>query len=179
MLRTHTCDDGSGTITVLMPLVRAEHGGRGSWKITEGTGKYATLRGSGSYVGERLSGDPDDFASISYRTTWTGKVDFDASAPVVGLTATAAKLRLPRRTYSLRITLAVRNEEAGARVAYSLTVKSGALILASRQGATTSGRAPVTLRIRPPLTARAVQLIATASDPVANESMTTRSIRLP
>jgi len=179
VLRTHTCDDGSGTITVLLPVVRAEHGGRGSWKIKEGTGKYATLRGSGSYVGELLSGDPGEFASITYRTTWTGKVDFDASAPVVGVTATATKLNLPRRTYSLRTTLAIRNEEVGTSVAYTLTIKSGALFLASRQGATTSGRALVTLRIRPPLTARAVQLIVTASDAVANESMTTRSIRLP
>jgi hypothetical protein len=179
VLRTHTCDDGSGTITVSMPLVRAEHGGRGSWRITEGTGKYATLRGSGSYVGELVSGDPDDFASISYRTTWTGKVDFDAAAPVVGIAATAIKLKLPRRAYSLRVMLVVRNEEAAARVAYSLSVKSGAVSVASRQGVTTGGRATLSLRISPPRTARAVRLIVTASDPVGNESTTTRSIRLP
>jgi len=162
-----------------MPLVRAEHGGRGSWRITEGTGKYATLRGSGSYVGELVSGDPDDFASISYRTTWTGKVDFDAAAPVVGIAATAIKLKLPRRAYSVRVMLVVRNEEAAARVAYSLSVKSGAVFVASRQGVTTGGRATLSLRISPPRTARAVRLIVTASDPVGNESTTTRSIRLP
>src|SRR5262245_51697051 len=47
--RTHTCDDGSGSIIVSMPDVTGEHGGTGVWRIIAGTGKYETLRGSGSY----------------------------------------------------------------------------------------------------------------------------------
>ena len=178
MFREHTCDDGSGTITVFLPVVRGEHGGRGSWQITEGTGTYATLRGSGTYIGEILSGNPDDFASITYRTTWTGRVDFDATAPVLGVIATATNLKLPRRTYLLRITLAVRNEALGAPVAYSLSATSGGLV-ALRKGVTTSGRASLTLTIRPPRTVRAVQLVVTATDPIGNESSTRRAIRLP
>ena len=177
--RAHTCDDGSGSITVSLPVTRLEHGKSGFWKITEGTGKYATLRGSGTYLGEVLSGDPEDFGSIKYKTVWTGQVDFDVAAPVVAVTARAAKVKASRPTYSLRVTLVIRNEEAGARVAYSLTATSGRVFLASREGGTTTGRATLTLRIRPPRSARAVKLVVNAFDPVANESTTTRSIKLP
>ena len=179
--RTHTCDDGSGSIIVSMPNVTGEHGGSGSWQIIRGTGKYENLRGSGTYIGQRLSGDPADFLSITYRTTWKGLVDFDAVPPALTLTATATKLKLPRRTYSVRVALVVRNEELGARVTYSLIVQSRGQFVGggSKQGSTTAGRAAFTLRITPPRAARAVQISVRASDPVGNENTTTRSVRLP
>ena len=59
VLRIHTCDDGSGSFTADMPTVRGEHGGTGSWRILEGTGRYATLRGLGTYTGTLISGDPE------------------------------------------------------------------------------------------------------------------------
>jgi hypothetical protein len=179
--RTHTCDDGSGSIVVSMPNVIGEHGGRGSWQIIGGTGKYEELRGSGTYVGQRLSGDPADFVSISYQTTWKGVVDFDADPPVLTLSATVTKLNLPQRTYAMRVTLLVSNEEPGERVNYSLIVQSRGQFVpgGSRQGSTTSRRAAVTLRIMPPRTARTVRLSVRASDPVGNENITTRSVKLP
>jgi hypothetical protein len=179
--RAHTCDDGSGSIIVSMPNVTGEHGGSGSWQIIRGTGKYPNLRGSGTYIGQRLSGDPADFLSISYRTTWKGLVDFDAVPPALALTATATKLKLPGRTYSVRVALVVRNEEPGARVTYSLIVQSRGRFVpgGSRQGSTTAGRAAFTLRIAPPRTARAVQISVRASDPLGNENTTTRSVKLP
>jgi hypothetical protein len=179
--RTHSCDDGSGSIVVSMPDVTGEHGGGGSWRIIRGTGKYETLRGSGTYTGQRLSGDPGDFLSITYRTTWKGLVEFDADPPALTLTATATKLKLPRRAYSVRVALVVRNEEPGARVTYSLIVQARGQYVAggSRQGSTTTGRAGFALRITPPSTARVVQLSVRASDPVGNESTTTRPLRLP
>jgi hypothetical protein len=179
--RTHTCDDGSGGIIVSMPNVTGEHGGSGSWQIIRGTGKYETLRGSGTYIGQRLSGDPGDFLSITYQTTWKGLVDFDADPPALSLTATATKLKLPKRTYSLRMGLVVRNEAPGARVTYSLIVQSRGRYVSggSRHGSTTTGRAAFALRITPPRTARAVQLSVRSSDPVGNESTTSRLVRLP
>src|SRR5262245_42368666 len=72
--RLHTCDDGSGTFTAFMPVVRGEHGRGGTWQIIEGTGSYTTLRGMGTYTGTRLSGDADNFLSIVYRTYWQGLV---------------------------------------------------------------------------------------------------------
>lgn len=179
--RTHTCADGSGSIVVSMPNVTGEHGGNGSWEIIGGTGKYEKLRGSGSYIGQRLSGDPADFLSITYQTTWKGLIDFDADPPALTLSATVTKLKLPRRTYAMRVTLLVSNEEPGERVNYSLIVQSRGQFVpgGSRQGSTTSRRAAVTLRITPPRTARAVRLSVRASDPVGNENITTRSVKLP
>ena len=65
-----------------MPTVRSEHGGSGSWRIVKGTGRYATLRGLGTYTGTLVSGDPD-FASVVFRTNWQGIVDFDADPPTI------------------------------------------------------------------------------------------------
>jgi hypothetical protein len=180
--RTHTCDDGSGSIIVSLPDVAREHqGGGGSWNIIGGTGKYEKLRGSGTYGSQVLSGDPLDFSSVIYRTTWRGLVGFDADPPALTLTATATKLKLPRRTYSLRVGFAVRNEEPGARVTYSLIVQANKQYVSggSRQGSTTTGRAAFALRITPPRTARAVQISVRASDPLGNESTTTRPVKLP
>jgi hypothetical protein len=81
VLRTHTCDDGTGSFTALMPAVAGEHGGGGSWKIVEGTGRYATLRGIGTYAGHIISGDPQVFETIVFETSWQGVVDFDIADP--------------------------------------------------------------------------------------------------
>jgi hypothetical protein len=179
--RTYTCDDGSGSIIVSMPNVTGEHGGSGSWQIIRGTGKYEKLRGSGTFVGQLLGGDPADFLSITYQTTWKGLVDFDADPPALSLTATAAKLKLAKRSYSLRVGVVVRNEAPGARVTYSLIVQSRGQYVSggSRNGSTTAGRAAFALRITPPRPARTVQITVRASDPVGNESTTSRLVRLP
>jgi hypothetical protein len=181
--RTHTCDDGSGSIIVSMPDVAREHqqGGSGFWKIIGGTGKYDKLRGSGTCSGQILSGDPFDFSTVTYRTTWQGQVGFDADPPALSLTGTATKLKLPKRTYLLRVGLVVRNEEAGARVTYSLTAQAPGQIVpvGSRQGSTTAGRAAFTLRITPPRAARTVQISVRATDPLGNESTTTKRVSLP
>src|SRR4051794_19068399 len=95
VMRRYTCDDGSGTFTAFLPAVAAEHGGNGTWKIVTGTDRYATLRGQGTYTGHRVSGNPDDFLTVVYQTTWHGVVDFDAVAPSVAATARAKKLRRP------------------------------------------------------------------------------------
>jgi hypothetical protein len=77
--------------------------GRVSWKIISGTDKYATLRGNGTYTGEIIGGDPSDPISVIYRTTWTGMVEFDATPPLVGVAATATRLKQPAGAYSVRI----------------------------------------------------------------------------
>jgi len=181
--RTYTCDDGSGSIIVSLPDVIREHGGGGggSWKIIEGTGKYEELRGSGTYIGQHLSGDPANFSTVTYQATWKGLVDFDADPPALTLTATATKLKLPRRTYSLRVGFAVRNEEPGARVTYSLIVQANKQYVSggSRQGSTTTGRAVFVLRITPARTARIVQISVRATDSLGNESTTARPVKLP
>ena len=178
VLRLHKCDDGSGTVTVLMPTVAGEHGGIGSWQIVEGTGRYADLRGLGSYAGRITAGDPGRFETIVYRTEWRGVVDFDAVAPSVALRAAARKLKKPARSYSIRVALTATDDVAGNAAAYTVDVRAGRAFLAFKKGTTTSGQAVLTLRIRAPRGVRTIQVIVTATDPVGNEGSATASVRL-
>lgn len=178
VLRKHICDDGTGSFTALMPAVRGEHPGIGSWKIIEGTGRYATLRGIGTYTGHLLSGSNQDFLTVTYRTTWQGTIDFDAVAPTVGVTASAAKLRRPLRTYSVRVALKLADDTPGSSISYSVDIRADHSFLAYKKGVTASGQATVKLRIRQPRGVRNIQIIVTASDTVGNERTATRSLRL-
>lgn len=177
VLRIHTCDDGSGSFTADMPTVRGEHGGTGSWRILEGTGRYATLRGLGTYTGTLISGDPDVFATISYRTNWQGVVDFDADPPTIEtFTATPRKLRLRLRTYALQVGLAAR--DPSAPVSYTVDVRAGRAPLAFKRGTTASGQATVTLRIRPPRAARSASVSLTTTDALGNETSASKTVTL-
>jgi hypothetical protein len=179
--RLHTCDDGSGSFTAYMPGdVAGEHGGAGGWQIVEGTGSYATLRGMGTYTGTRVSGDPENFLTIVYRTQWRGVVGFDADPPAIeSFTATAKKLRLPRRTYSVRV--AVTGQDASAPIAFRVTASAGRApvsIDAVKKTSTGPGAALIALRISPPQRARNVQLALTTTDALGNSSTSSRSVRL-
>ena len=173
--RLHTCDDGSGSFTAFMPNVRHEHGGTGTWRIIEGTGRYAALRGFGTYTGTLLSGDPDVFETISYRTKWQGVVAFDADPPAIERFTVSSSSRSVG-TYALRVALLTR--DASTPVSYRVDVRAGGTILASNQGSTASGQATLTLRIRPSRGTRSVRIALTARDAVRNTSTATRSIRL-
>jgi hypothetical protein len=179
VLRQFSCDDGSGTFTVLLPVARNEHGGSGTWQIVRGTGRYVDLRGAGKYTSVILTGSPDDFASITYRATWTGAADFDATAPVVEVAATAKRLRKPHTRYALRVSLAMPQEERGTKIAFSVTVTARQANLFSRSGTTTTGHAAFAARIRPPSGARRIRVTVVAKDPVGNASTTARSFPLP
>jgi hypothetical protein len=177
VLRMHTCDDGSGSFTAFMPLVRAEHDGRGTWKIVEGTGRYATLRGIGTYTGTLISGDPTAFETITYRTSWQGVADFDADPPAIEkFTATARKLRQRPRTYVLRIGVTAR--DTSTPVTYTVDARLGGGVEAMKGGSTSSGVATITLRIRPARAARSARIVLTARDAVGNETSASRAVRL-
>jgi hypothetical protein len=177
VLRMHTCDDGSGSFTAFMPNVRGEHGGTGVWQIVEGTGAYATLRGVGTYTGTLTSGNPDAFETIAYRTEWRGVVDFDASPPTIeSFAGTVRKLRQRVRTYVLRIGLAAR--DASLPISYTVDFRAGRTLLDLKRASTATGRATMTVRIRPPRTARSVRILLTASDVLGNEISTSRAFRL-
>src|SRR5215208_191614 len=107
-VRRHTCSDGSGSFTARIAPVVHEHGkpgrNRGGWQIVAGSGDYAKLRGKGTFTAIHLGGDLDDNATITYRTTWNGVVDFDDTAP--DLTFTRASVhRVKRGTYRLDVAL--------------------------------------------------------------------------
>jgi hypothetical protein len=177
VLRIHTCDDGSGSFTAFMPTVRGEHGGSGAWRIVDGTGAYATLRGVGTYTGTLTSGDANAFETISYRTEWRGVVDFDANPPAIeNFTATVRKLRQRVPAYTLRIGVTAR--DPSLPISYTVDVRAGRALLDLKQASTASGRATITVRIRPPRAARSVRILLTARDALGNEASTSRAFRL-
>ena len=175
--RLHMCDDGSGSFTAYMPAdVRGEHGGTGAWQIVEGTGRYTTLRGRGTYTGTLLSGDPVNFSTIVYRTQWHGLVDFDADPPAIqSFTATAKKLPLARRTYSLRI--AVTAQDPSAPILFLVDVKAGRSPLTTKISKAAE-KALMVLRVSPPSSARSVRIALATTDALGNTSTSTRSVKL-
>jgi hypothetical protein len=175
--RVYECDDGTGSFTAFLPFVRSEHEGSGSWKVVEGTGRYAQLRGQGTYIGTHLSGDPNDFATVTYRAQWQGVVDFDADAPAIeSLSASAQKRATRLPTYTLRVTVTGRD---ASQIAYIVDVRAGKVPLGLKRVAATTGRAATTLRIRPPRAARSVRVSVTATDALGNGPATAaRTVRL-
>ena len=180
-VRLYTCADGSGTITVRTVNHEAEFtlDTTGSWTIVEGTGSYARLRGTGTLTGVPLSGDPQIPATITFRSSWQGVVDFDDVAPTLVLTrATAAKV-LPRGTYSLKLAFSARDDVADNPVSYRVRVWwSGLPRFIVRQGETPSGTVSIALRIRPGGSVRKIRIELGATDPVGNAQTLARSLAL-
>jgi hypothetical protein len=183
-----TCGDGSGDLTVA--IARAwNHDPQTSvwnttWRILDGTGSYAGLRGEGSMRIEVLGSEVSDGirsrSVMTWRSTLQGVVDRDAVAPTIAFwNATAAKLHRPAGAYALRLGVAFHDNVTDNPVSYTLRVTHGRRKLAEKFGTTTAEALAMTLRIRPPAGARTVQLVLTGSDPVGNEVSITRSLKLP
>jgi hypothetical protein len=181
--RLFTCADGSGSVTLWVDTVGREHDASsvGAWHILAGTGRYADLRGMGTFRGEFVSGDPVCCAaSVVFRSTMKGVADNDTvAATVVVSSAKATKLRRPVGAYSVRLALSIHDNVEGNQVAYSVTATSGGAILANRVGSTASGSASVTLQVHPRSTARTVALGIRTTDPVGNEGSISRTVKLP
>ena len=190
-----TCDDGSGSLTVLLAA---------TWRIIDGSGSYAGLQGSGSQRAEMLCkpwlGENCDLGKpILWRGTLVGVVDWgaepdqpededtvaptnaDTVAPTIAIaSARAVKLRRPAGAYSIKVALALRDDIEGNPVSYSLRVATARGVeLAWRFGTATTGTVSIKLRIRPPVGARTVQLQLTGEDPVWNMVSVTRALSLP
>jgi hypothetical protein len=177
VMRVHTCDDGSGGFTALMPTVRGEHGGSGTWRIVEGTGSYATLRGFGTYAATILSGDPEAFDTIVYRTQWQGVVDLDAAPPTIAsFSASARKVRAPLRTYQLRI--AINADDPATPVMFAVAITAGRTPVAFKRTSTVSGSANIAVAVRPPRSARSLRIALSATDAVGNTSSSSRTVKL-
>lgn len=173
--RLVTCDDGSGTITMRVTNLPGEHftNGTGDWRITAGTGGYVTLRGHGTWTTVPVGGPDARFIS-----TLRGIADLDDQAPTITVTrATAAKLPRPKGAYRIRLVVAARDNVEGNAVSYRVALSAGARTW-TRAGRTTSGSIKLSLQVRPPHGARRIRLKITASDPLDNEKMISRWIKL-
>ena len=176
--RRYTCSDGSGSLTLGMtnPLAAYDGIGQGEWTIVEGSGRYAGLRGKGSYTGEALEQDPEHGGiTIEFRTTSQGFVTADAVAPSIAFTdASATKLRRPAGAYSIRVSLSLRDDIEGTTVVYRLRVREGPehprdrrLALLEEKEGSTAGSVSTMFRVFPSSKrVRSVQLLLSGSDPV-------------
>ena len=180
-LRKFTCSGSGAAFTARVGRLPAEHGGSGTWQITEGTGPLADLRGEGTWTSVRLGGNPLDPATITFRSTWKGVADLDAAPPTVAvLTRSAHKLRRPKGTYRLHIVLSL-SDKAGNPVSYSLAVidpRRPNDWLATKSGTTTTGSASFLLRVHPAKRTRALRLKIDAGDPVGNTTSFGTTLRL-
>ena len=180
-----TCDDDTGGLTV--SIARPwDHDPEASvwnttWRILDGSGSYAGLRGGGSMRIEVLSSEISDRVSVmTWRSTLQGVVDRDAVAPTIAFSsATAAKLHRPAGSYALRLGVAFRDDVTDNPVSYALRVTHGGRKLAEKLGTTRREAVSMTLRIRPPAGARTVRLVLTGSDPIGNQVAITRPLKLP
>lgn len=180
LARLLTCADGSGSATAVVSFASGsfEDSTAGAWRIVSGTGQYAKLRGRGTFHGVRTGGDPNDFGSITFRSTWKGVADYDDAPPEIAFSRTSVtKLRRPAASYLLRVALSA--QETSGVVRYRITVSGKRAFLASRLGETQSGRASAAIRVRVPKSVRTLHLEITASDPLGNESKASRDVRLP
>jgi len=180
-LRQFTCTDGSGGVTARQRVLRTDLATflEGDWKVVEGTGRYATLRGKGTFA-TALGGDPLDPTTRTFRETWRGLIDFDNLPPTIAVSrASAERLGRPKGAYRIRVVLSTRDATEGNAVTYRISVRSVSSELASRSGETTSGTASTTFRVRPKKNTRSVRLVIVASDPLGNERTITRRLNLP
>jgi len=180
-LRKFTCAGSSGAFTARVGRLSAEHGGSGTWQIVEGTGRLGDLRGKGTWSSVRLGGNPTDPATITFRSTWKGVADLDVSPPVIAASKRSVqRLRRPTGTFRVRLVLAL-NDSAGNSVSYTLAVidpRRPFDWLATKSGATSSGTAVFSLRVRPTKRTRILQLKVDASDPVGNTTAFATTLRL-
>jgi hypothetical protein len=176
--RRFSCSGGAEFTATIRPLP-AEHGGSGTWQIIGGSGPLADLRGKGTFTSTLVSGKPDEPATITFRSTWTGVADFDVDPPAITVaSAIARRLVRPAGSYAVRV--AVTLADSGGSISYVLQVvdpKHPAKAFVYRVGRA-SGIVAATARIKVPSGMRAVRLQVEATDPVGNSSTLSRTIRL-
>ncbi len=174
--RLYTCDDRSGTVTMQVTNFLAEHApsGTGTWRITEGTAEYASLRGKGTWTTV-----PGEGVDEPFRSTLRGVADLDGQAPTITISrATAERLARPTDTYAIRLVFSARDNVDGNPVSYAVTA-SGLNKTWTRVGRAVSGPVTMTLKIRLPKQERRVRLEVTATDPLDNQRRTSRMLKLP
>ncbi len=179
--RTFTCADGTGTFLARF-AGSVEHvvGATGAWSILNGTGTYLTLRGRGSGHVDSSTGTDDDTTGPrpTFSITWTGEVDFDATAPTGAFTSVKTiRPRTAAGTWSVTVAFSTRDNVVGNPVAFLVTAKAGRVLL-NRSGTVRAGSASFTLRLRPTKLTRVLRIEIQLSDQWANQATITRNVRL-
>ena len=179
-IRRFTCDAG-GDFTARVSSLIAEHGGRGTWQIVDGSGPLADLRGKGTFTSVPLSGSPDDPESITFRSSWDGVAALDVAAPTITIVSAAAhKLLRPKGTYQLRIAISLADGASPTSYTFvAVDPRKPFEPLGLKSGQTSAGSLTAVLRVRPAKRTRALRLRVDASDPFGNSSFLAKPLRLP
>jgi hypothetical protein len=170
--RVFTCSDGSGTFTANFNG-ELEHtaGASGPWAISAGTGSYTTLRGKGTGKVDSSTGPTPP---VYFSDTWTGLVDFDATAPSGSVAVKVTRLRGHR--WRARATLVARDNVEANVVSYRAIASAGSYS-ATRNGEVSNGRRSLTFVFRA-RRARRFRIGITLSDPWGNMSTIRRTVKL-
>jgi hypothetical protein len=170
--RTFTCDDGTGSIKVRGVGTREDRGGaKGRWQIAEGEGRYARLRGRGTW--RVTAAGITDFIS-----SWRGVTDFDTAPPRVRIVDGDAAPRVRQQGRStVTVVFRARDNVARNPVSYIVTAVAGGRRLARAEGVTRGGEVVARLVVRPGRV-RTVRVEVAADDPVGNRALATRRVTL-
>jgi hypothetical protein len=178
-VRTFRCSGSADAFTARVKPLPAEHGGSGSWQIVSGSGALADLRGKGTWTSVRLGGTTDDPATITFRSTWEGVTDYDASAPTIALSRSSAqRLRRPKGAYLVRFRLSF-SEAAGNVVTYDVRVidpRNAHEV--PKVGSTSTGTASFAIHVRPTRRTRILTIKVEATDPVGNAAHLATKLRI-
>jgi hypothetical protein len=176
--RIFTCADGSGTITAnFVGDLEYVQGATGPWTITGGTGTYTALRGKGTGTIDSSTGDNPP---VSFSETWTGTVDFDATAPTGSITS--VKITRPSSSHGhwkVKVVFSARDNVASNPVSFTATATAGAYST-TRSGTISSATSPSTLTFtfHPARQTRLLHLQILLSDPWSNQRTIKKTVRL-
>lgn len=178
-VRTFRCIGSADEFTAQVKPLPAEHGGSGSWQIVKGSGALAELRGKGTWTSIRVTGAAGDPATITFRSTWQGVTDFDASPPTIAISkSTVRRLRRPKGAYLLRLVLSF-GDVPGNLLSYDLTIIDPRNSLQyGKSGQTGTGAASVSLRVGPTRRTKILKVRIEATDAVGNTSQLASTLRL-
>lgn len=159
----HTCADGSGTFDV-------QGDPSGTWSFAAGgTGRYATLRGSGRC--ELTFDDNDTFVRACEAVA-----DFDNTPPTAGIERLS--ISRPGRAYSVQMTFNTADNVTGNAVSYRVSVLAAGRRIGTKAGTTAGGATTIALKVRPRKGSRRLTVVLRVADPLGNARTVSRSLRL-
>jgi hypothetical protein len=157
----HTCADGSGTFEFASSA--------GKFEFTAGgTGRYVTLRGTGSCS---LSNPGGTFTRSCHALA-----DFDNTPPTVSVKP--LDIVLTRRGLGLHVSFTTTDNVAENAVKYRVSVAAAGHALGHTAGTTAGGAVRASVRGRLPKAARRITVSIRAVDPLGNARTVVRSARI-
>ena len=152
-------------------------GSTGDWAIQSGTGSYATLRGGGNAQVDSSTGPTS--VPVVFSDTFTGSVAFDVMPPSGSITSVKfTRPKTQRGRWRVSVFFAAQDDDASNPVSYQADATVGSVDVQAA-GTVTTGTASFSFFFRRPRGARILDIELRLSDPVDNQRVVTRTVRLP